>query len=263
MINGTMKARFPIILFLCIAYSSIGYAQNSLPEISIKGFQNKVIISWLNDYEKPVTDIFIQRSFDSLKNFTTIGSVLIPQNKENGFPDNNPPYNRMYYRVSISFEGGTYEIGPSFKADAPVKELASIDITDTTTKIGFDFSLLKSVRKDLILTNPALDSANNQVITNPKVTTNVNAPSNRIFINRQNSLTLHLPNAEIKNYTVKFFDENEVVLFELNHLTEDYLIMEKVNFGHSGWFSFEIYEDNKLIEKNKFFIAKDVKPNNR
>ena len=86
MINGTMKARFPIILFLCIAYSSIGYAQNSLPEISIKGFQNKVIISWLNDYEKPVTDIFIQRSFDSLKNFTTIGSVLIPQNKENGFP---------------------------------------------------------------------------------------------------------------------------------------------------------------------------------
>jgi hypothetical protein len=45
---------------------------------------------------------------------------LNPLNKENGYPDLNPPYNKMYYRVSISFEGGAYIIGPSTR---PVKEI--------------------------------------------------------------------------------------------------------------------------------------------
>jgi len=82
-------------------------------------------------------------------------------------------------------------------------------------------------------------------------------PSRRIFTSKDNNIVMYLPDAEIKRYTVKFFDENETPVFELNKLHDSYLIIEKVNFVHAGWFHFEIYESGKLIEKNKFFIAKD------
>ena len=35
--------------------------------------------------------------------------------------------------------------------------------------------------------------------------------------------------------------------------------MEKVNFLHAGWFYFNLYENNNLIEKSKFFIQKEAK----
>jgi hypothetical protein len=233
--------------------------QSSLPEITVNGYGNKVIISWLNDYEKPVTNIFIQRSFDSLKNFTTIGSVLIPQNKENGYPDNNPPYNKMYYRVSVTFEGGTYEIGPAFKVTTPIKELASIDITDTTTLIKFD-GYNNNKTKDLVIVNPQWEKPVEP--TNPP-TKNEKPLNNSIFINKQNSVTLHLPDAAQKKYIVKFYDDNDNFLFELNKLTEDYLIIEKSNFMHAGWFTFEVYEEKTLLGKNRFQITKDYKVNGK
>ena len=48
-------------------------------------------------------------------------------------------------------------------------------------------------------------------------------------------------------------------IFELTKITEDYLIIEKMNFLRSGWFKFEIYENDILLEKNKFNIPKDDK----
>jgi hypothetical protein len=256
-----MKNRYFLFLLLISLVLNFkhSFAQSSLPEITVNGFGNKVIISWLNDYEKPVTNIFIQRSFDSLKNFTTIGSVLIPQNKENGYPDNNPPYNKMYYRVSVTFEGGTYEIGPSFKVSSPVKELAAIDITDTTRLIKF-YGYDSKHSKDLIIVNPQWEKP---IIPNNSTSTTENTTSKSIFINKQNSLTLHLPQANLKKYVVKFYDEKEKMIFELNKLTEEYLIVEKSNFLHAGWFSFELFEENKLLEKNRFLIMKDYKLNGK
>ena len=48
---------------------------------------------------------------------------------------------------------------------------------------------------------------------------------------------------------------------ELNHLKDPLLIMDKVNFPHSGWYHFEIYDQNGLVEKNRFIVTKDSKKN--
>ncbi|MBK7883760.1 MAG: hypothetical protein IPJ81_08135 [Chitinophagaceae bacterium] len=69
-------------------------AQDTLPKISVKNLGGQIIISWKNNYKRPVTTINIQRSYDSTKNFYTIGSVLNPQNIENGFADAKPPYKK-------------------------------------------------------------------------------------------------------------------------------------------------------------------------
>lgn len=97
-----MRSIFYLLVFVLTAAKVS--AQEILPSITVKNFSGKIIISWRNQYPLEIKTLNIQRSFDSLKNFSTIGSVLTPQNAENGFVDQAPPYNKMYYRLFISFE---------------------------------------------------------------------------------------------------------------------------------------------------------------
>lgn len=237
-------------------------AQSTLPEITVKNINGKIIVSWLNDYEQPITDILIQRSYDSLKNYSTIGTVLNPLNKENGYSDLNPPYNKMYYRLSINFEGGKYLIT---KPVRPVKEKPVVTAAETEALL-YRYPWQASPIKDSITKSglPVKDSIRSgvPVITQPTIIIKKpepTYPSQRIFTARDNNIIIHLTEAPNRKYRVKFFDENNQFLFELTKLTDEYLILEKVNFQHSGWFFFEIYELDKLVEKNKFFIGKDGK----
>ena len=120
-----IKYKF-FFLILGLITVQIVSAQEVLPGITVKDFSGKIIVSWMNEYKVPVSNISIQRSYDSTKNFTTIGSVLNPQNLENGFADNKPPYNKMYYRLFISFEGGAYVFSSTVR---PVKVIPEKDTT--------------------------------------------------------------------------------------------------------------------------------------
>ncbi len=268
------RTSIAIILWL-ISFASVPvFAQNSLPEITVKNLNGRIIVSWLNDYKQPITNIFIQRSYDSLKHFSTIGSVLNPLNKENGYPDINPPYNKMYYRVSISFEGGAYIIGPSTR---PVKEIPEPVVVDepddkdsnavsiyvpppprTTPKNNPSQPVPVPVTHYPWQLNQSIDSS----VIIPKKD-EITYPSNRIYTGKHNNVVIYLPGAVQKKYNVKFYDEEDKFLFELNRIAEDFLIIEKVNFIHAGWFHFEIFDNGKLIEKNRFYIPKDGKNNNR
>ena len=266
--------KYSLLLLFIFNLTKI-FAQNTLPEISIKNTNGKIVVSWLNDYKKNVTNIFVQRSFDSLRNFSTIGSVLIPQNLENGYLDNRAPYDRMYYRVSITFEGGTYEIGPSFKASPSQDELISIDITDTLHKIQTKGLITIETKQEekKIISNPPIKTQEiktqeikTQEINVQEIKTQeikINYPSNLIFINNQNIVQLNLIDSKIKNYKIKFYDELNNILLELNNLKEDTYYMDKFNFNHTGWIFFDIFLDEKLIEKNKILILSDVKRNNK
>jgi len=128
----TLKYLLLSTLFFCTTFV---HAQNVLPEISVTSLNKKVIVSWLNEYKKPIQNIFIQRSYDSLKNFSTIGTVLNPLNLENGYPDLTPPYDRMFYRVTITFENGEYEIGKSARPIIEPIKLKDIDVTAMPIKV--------------------------------------------------------------------------------------------------------------------------------
>ena len=218
-------------------------AQKILPGITVKNFSGKIIVSWKNEFVTPVSNILIQRSYDSLKNYTSIGSVLNPQSRENGYADINPPYTKMYYRVSVSFEGGSYVISTPVR---PVKDIPA-GIEDSAKITGDDSRYPWQ-------SNPFADS-----ILLSKSKNEITYPSQRIFTARDNNLVIHLEDAGTKKYTAKFFDEKDSLLFELTRLNDEYLIIEKVNFIHPGWFHFEIYESGKLIEKNKFQILRELK----
>lgn len=237
---------FPFILLLLFAGNAA--AQNTLPDFSVKNLGGKIIVSWKNAYRVKVANLNIQRSYDSIRNFTTIGTVINPESQENGYFDANPPYNKMYYRLFISFEGGSFLFT---KSQTPLKD---IPVTIVKTADGRD-SIVQTQPVELMpwQINPMLDS-NITVAPVPGA-----APkSQRIFMGKDD-VVLDLPYAGTKKYIVKFFDDNNKMIFQLTNLKEQYLILDKVNFVRSGNYSFEIYEDGIMIEKNFVIIPKDAK----
>jgi len=107
--------KFLILIFLFFLFQKISFAQDTLPKITVTQLGKNVLISWNNPFTN-VANISIQRSGDSLKNFTTIGSVLNVGPGINGFTDPKEfiPSNQ-YYRLFISFEGGSYIFSNSHK----------------------------------------------------------------------------------------------------------------------------------------------------
>ena len=216
-----------ILFFLfCITVfiSSGAFAQSALPNIAIKNYNGKIIISWQNNYQRIARVINIQRSPDSLKYFTTIATMLNPENIDNGYLDSKPPRTNMYYRVFIAFAGGTY-------AFSEVKRSGKNETASELT--GADSIALK-------VPKPIVPIHNNYV-----------------YVGRDNNVIIKLPDAETKKYSIKFFNEAGNPVFELTKLYESLLTLEKVNFMHAGWYFYEVYEKERLVEKNKFYIPKD------
>lgn len=220
------------IFALCITTC----AQDTLPRITVRAISNKVIISWRTTYGAKISNINIQRSTDSLKNFTTIGTVLEPNNRENGFVDNKAPNINMFYRVFVAFEGGRYVFSKSYKP-----------FIDTSTAAP-------------IIPEPTVVEPPKPVIvpvTPPPPTGYI--PSKFIFTGKDNNVVIDLPDATTTKYSIKFFDEKDNPVFEISKVSEPYLTIEKVNFLHSGWFYFKLYENGNLKEKKEFYIPKEGK----
>src|ERR1700730_16537282 len=91
-------------------------AQDTLPGFSASLKSNgKVLISWRNGYPS-INQISIQRSSDSLRNFTTLITVPDPRIPENGFVDSKGNGAKMYYRIFILFPNSKYMFTKSRRA---------------------------------------------------------------------------------------------------------------------------------------------------
>lgn len=211
-------------LFLAFFVLQKVFAQDTLPKLSVSNVSGHILVSWTNPFVT-LTNINIQRSFDSTKNFSTIGSVLDVKNKRNGFIDAKPLSPKMFYRIFLTFEGGTYMFTKSTRP-----------VTDTTRALQDIKEFQQSVVNTWFV------------------------PSKLVYTGKDNNIIIALPEAYKKKYIVKFYEENGGFVFELNKISEPYLTLEKVNFLHAGIFNFEVYENGNLIEKHKVYVPKDGKP---
>ena len=318
-----MKKFFALLSLVFFFNIQASYSQERLPNISVTEYNGKVIVSWQNFDKKTITNILIQRSYDSIKNFSTIGTVLNPLNTENGYMDAKPPYNRMFYRVLISFDGGSYEIGKSSRPFIENDDLEDFNVTflpkidtiniiteviseDTAKPIIYhvdtntvsiikkeDFKIIDTPKIELKRKEINIDSAEthslqknsslikkihpsinfytkvfslkkikpiNVTLENKIIKTQWDYPSNRIFINNQNLITIQLRKTAIRKYSLKIFDESGNLVLNIKKINEDFFFLDKSNFRKSGWYHFEIQNDGELIEKNKFQVLKDKSP---
>lgn len=82
-------------------------------------------------------------------------------------------------------------------------------------------------------------------------------PSQFVFTERDGNVSIVVPQASRKQFSLKFYEDDHTPLFEIKQVKESHLILDKSNFLHAGWFRFELYEEGKLKEKHRFFIPKD------
>jgi hypothetical protein len=204
------------------------FSQDTLPKFSVRNVgKQRIIVGWVNNYEL-VKQISIQRSFDSLGIYKTVISVTDPSAKQNGFADTKAPNDHMFYRLFIVQDKGVFFFTTPKKPILDTVSLTKEEKLEPTTEI--------------IKTEPVKPAGF--------------VPSVYVFTNKEGYVYVNLPDAAEKKYHIKFFEEDGSFLFEIKDIKDKGLTLDNANFFHGGWFRFELYNDEKLLEKHKFYLAK-------
>ncbi len=273
-----------VLILLIASLSCPVVAQDSLPKLSVKSKSGKVILSWQNPFND-VVQINIQRSYDSLKNFKTILSVADPSAVTNGYMDSKPPDIKQFYRLYVQQSGGKYFFTNSYRpvpdtARAVAKgrpgekqstkqgttppagtrqtdasmDLASED--EFLTESGSPKKIEKNSTARKKLSNTRQLGIDTAKVNAPDLQ-EISVPSVFVHTNNQGHVVVALPPEKTSQYTLKFFKDDGTPLFTMNKIRESQLTIDKTNFIKAGWFKFELYENNQLKEKNKFFIPRE------
>lgn len=256
-------------IFFCLLTAQAGTAQptTALPQslrlsvIELSAGLHK--ISWNNPYRNAV-QLAVQRSADSLQNFRTILSAKNPELEENGFTDHTAPHSgNVFYRVFVTLEGGGFFFTPVAKPQAAAATLPKAlpqaanvpqkESSETKKKV----STIKKAA--LSIPKPTTAAIKKDSILPPKIVVPESPflnkkPSRYVYTDARGLLVIALPKATVNRYKLVIYESDGSVLFTIEQIREPELIVEKVNFLHTGWFNFELFENGLLLEQNRFYI---------
>jgi hypothetical protein len=226
-----------LVLYILLIASSGVHAQDTLPKFTLKNVgNNRIVIGWVNNFTN-VRQISIQRSFDSLTGFKSILTVADPTTPENGYVDTKAANDHMFYRIYIMLDKGFFMFSDTKRP-----------VFDSTRRSDFTTRIDKFPARDTV-NSPSLHKKNGP---------NAFVPSLYVYTHRDGYVRISLPDDEKpKKYTVKFFKDDNTFLFELKEIREKDFRIDKSNFYRAGWFRFELYEDDQLIERHKFYLEKE------
>ncbi|MBD0276558.1 MAG: hypothetical protein ICV81_01145 [Flavisolibacter sp.] len=220
-----------LLLFFFIGLCISSFSQDTLPNFSVHNVGNdRVIIGWVNAFQN-TRQISIQRSFDSLGTYKTILSVADPNAVQNGYADTKAPNDHMYYRIFYVLEGGKFYFT---RAKKPILDTAH-----------------------QVTAQQVINIKSGRTKTDSLIKKDVFVPSFYVYTNNDGYVFLNLPDADEKKYNIKFYEEDNTFLFEIKNIKKPALTLDKANFIHAGWFKFELYNDEKLVERHKFYLSKD------
>ncbi len=170
-----------LAVFLLVSINS--FSQNILPDFSVvsRG-KGRTIVSWTNSYPV-VTQISIQRSFDSLRNYKTILTVPDPRVLQNGFVDTKAPTEFQFYRLFIVLDSGKYFFT---KAKRP--------ILDTSKSLSGDPAQI-NIKSD----NGRVISDPGKLPNQPGINQPVTEPVRMLFVKKGDSIVIEIPENNLKS----------------------------------------------------------------
>lgn len=228
-----MKKRL-LLSTLSVLVVFVSFAQDTLPNFTVKNLGNdrdgrpSVVISWVNNFDS-LKQISIQTSHDSLRQYRTLVSLTDPNAKLNGFADKKAPNDHMFYRLFVVKKNGEY-----FFTDAKKPYLDTVKV-------------VIPIETPVIVKKPET-----VIVKKPEFT-----PSFYVYTNKDGYVFINLPDAEKKKYRIRFYEEDSSFLFEVKNIKQTGLTLDKTNFLHAGWFNFELFDEDGLVERHKFFLGKD------
>lgn len=288
-----LRAAVVFLSFLVLSVAAAG--QDTLPNFTVEDKGNgRIIVSWANPYPNLI-QIAVQRSYDSLNRFSTVYSSTSPELPVNGYSDKIVPGLRPFYRIFYVMKGGSYYFTKSKRAsEAKVVVEKVVD----NRRDQLDESLIKGITADqsgeiqyppdkrffikiedtmlLTLMAPDLSDFRDSILRQTKDTLYQltddtlslaryvppfeQRTSEFVFTDKEGFIIIKLPDAEKKKYQLVFLEEDETPVLELKSIKEPYLILDKTNFYHGGWYKFELKENDKIKERNKIFLPRDFSP---
>lgn len=263
MFKPTRKNIFICFISMLLSLAS-AKAEDSLPHFTVKERNGMVIIGWLNPHPE-LTQLIIQRSVDSLTGFRSIVSMPDPTSVSNGYVDKKPGMANSYYRIYYVNPGGRYLFTAAQK---PVKE-SSLNSSSVPKTVG-QHEFVDETNNGTGMRGSSLDKAlkikrgigigiDLSGKIEDSISANVFTPSGLIFTNREGNLIIALPDANKKKFSLRVFKEDGTPMFHMRNIKEPQLLIDRSNFLHSGWFKYDLYEDEKIREQNKFFIPPEGK----
>lgn len=261
-------AKAIFLLQLCTVFNiSKSIAQASLPDISCVTQNGINIITWQCPYDG-VKSISVERSNDSIFNFTTIGFVKNTSKGVQFFIDGHPLLGTNWYRIKLIFGSDVswtsnrvkvfidssqilqQHVMPSNDSlQKIVKGLitTTFNINDTTAlseklkgyKISNSSNLTKGGSNNLTISIPDISQVNSYTYIR----------SRYIFSNPfTGHVNIEIANAKANNYSVLFFNSKNEKLFEIPKINDDKIIVDKRNFQQAGVFKFELYKNKTKFE---------------
>ena len=174
-----------ILLALFILLTLKSQSQNVLPEFSATTRGNKkTIISWNNAYPV-VTQISIQRSFDSLRNYKTILTVPDPRVPQNGFVDTKAPTDFQFYRLFIVLDSGKYLFTKPKRA-----------VWDTSRVVQNPIIPKKEENSRIVTEIPKTDTAATVITEPPKVP----RPPKNYYVKRRDTIIMQFTEIDLKAF---------------------------------------------------------------
>lgn len=270
--------RISLSIVLLIFISISARSQNGLPDFSAEDIgSNKTRISWVNNFGENCIQLMVQVSYDSSRNFRTVFSTESPQLPQNGFVYSLKYPAKLYYRIFYILNGDAYYFTAAKRAVPAMYRDPESNNPETKDQQKIDPMRIITIRtKDSVVTQLAYSEywkfrdsigkntkdtlfvlSQDQVLIKPFNPENYFRPSIYVVTNKEGFITVKLPEAAQRNYKVVFLTMDNKKLFTINHVTDTELVIDKTNFMHAGWFKFELYEDNKLKEKNKILLQRD------
>jgi len=223
-----MRRLLYLILFSSI-YSLSSFAQQraQLPNVAIAQNKNTVELKWFCQYEG-VHAISLERSLDSGENYQRIGEPNTIIKGEQIFTDTHPVCGSNWYRVQLEFNSGLLW-------------------NSHIAKIYMDSSqyYFNKVEKVKTFSNLAVMSDTN--------IDNIDAYSyfKSLYINTLPSnghIQVTLNDGDIHNYMIKFLDQYEHFLFQVDGIREKSYSIDKRNFPHKGVYKFQLYKNKEVLE---------------
>jgi len=223
---------FTILTILCI-HSLRGLGQDTLPKFQVINSKGRIFVAFYNPYPSAL-QVNIERSFDSTRNFSTLYALSDARPGTVTFTDVKAFNDHMFYRIFIQQSSGyafTAAQKPVLALEPPpaVAKKAQIDISDAQAG-GSPVEVIKKKEWE---------------------------PSPHVFTDEYGNVKVELPPPGDHKYELKFYDEQETLIFQMSDIKELPLTIDKSNFLHAGWFNFEWYTDGVIQEKNKFLLSKD------
>ena len=210
-----------------IVYTSIAQQRIQLPNVAIAQNKNTVELKWFCQYEG-VHAISVERSLDSGENYERIGEPNTIIKGEQIFTDTHPVCGSNWYRVQLEFNSGLLW-------------------NSHIAKIYMDSSqyFFNKVEK-------ANSIANLTVVSDTNIE-NIDAYSyfKSLYINTipaSGHVLVTIQDGDIHNYTIKFLDQNEHFLFQVDGIREKSYSIDKRNFPHKGVYKFQLYKNKEVLE---------------